>query len=36
MGKFNLDVLKKYLKENEKYSLLETGTFMGETIQKGE
>lgn len=34
MGKFNLDVLKKYLKENVEYSLLETGTFMGETINK--
>jgi hypothetical protein len=34
MGKFNLDILKNYLKENENYSLLETGTFMGETIQK--
>lgn len=31
MGKFNLSVLEKYLKQ-DKYSLLETGTFMGTTI----
>lgn len=31
MGKFNLSILEKYLK-HDNYSLLETGTFMGETI----